>query len=155
MSPKREVLLDAGANWYVNLTEEGELAGGRQLLKPYHGLLIAEAQDRGLSLPEHHRFEIPDTYITDDAGYDQILEHIRQEFDSGKIVYVHRWGGKGHTRTVSGSWLIEHEGLDCAGTLRRLRELRRGTRKADHPVPDTEAQHEVLRQRARQRGERG
>ena len=150
---KRQVLLDAGVNSYVNLTEEGELAGGGQPLKPYHELLIAEAQDRGLSLPEHHRFEIPDTYIIDDAGYDSILEHIRQELDSGKVVYVHCWGGKGRTGTVIGSWLIEQEGLDYAGTLQRLRELRRGTRKAHHPVPDTEAQHEVLRRRARQKEE--
>ena len=60
---KRQVLLDAGVNSYVNLTEAGELAGGGRPLKPYHELLIAEAQDRGLSLPEHHHFEIPDTYI--------------------------------------------------------------------------------------------
>ena len=97
---KRQVLLDAGVNSYVNLTESGELAGGGRPLKPYHELLIAEAQDRGLSLPEHHRFEIPDTYIIDDAGYDSILEHIGRELDSGKVVYVHCWGGKGRTGTV-------------------------------------------------------
>ncbi len=145
---KRQVLLDAGVGSYVDLTEADELAGGGQPLKPYHELLIAEAQDRGLSLPEHHRFEIPDTYIIDEAGYDSILEHIRQELERGEVVYVHCWGGKGRTGTVIGSWLIEQEGLDYAGTLRRLRELRSGTRKAHLRVPDTEAQHEVLRQRA-------
>ena len=150
---KRRVLVDAGVDSFVNLTEAGELAGGGQPLMPYHELLIAEAQDRGLSLPEHHRFDIPDTHIIDEAGYDRILEHIRQELDSGKVVYVHCWGGKGRTGTVVGAWLIEHERLDYAGTLRRLRELRRGTRKAHHPVPDTAAQREVLRQRARCKGE--
>ena len=55
-----------------------ELAGAGQPLMPYHELLIAEAQDSGLRLPEHHRFDIPDTHIIDDAGYDSILEHIRQ-----------------------------------------------------------------------------
>ena len=105
---KRQVLLDAGVNSYVNLTEAGELAGGGRPLKPYHELLIAEAQARGLRLPEHHRFEIPDTYIIDDAGYDSILEHIGRELDSGKVVYVHCWGGKGRTGTVVGAWLIEH-----------------------------------------------
>jgi hypothetical protein len=118
----------------VNLTEEGELAGGGEPLKPYHELLIAEAQDRGLSLPEHHRFEIPDTYIIDDAGYDQILEYIRQELDSGKIVYVHCWGGKGRTSTVVGCLLID-DGLDYAATIARIAELRAGTGKAIDPVP--------------------
>ena len=33
----------------------------------------------------------------------------------------------------------------------RMQELRRGSRKADHPVPDTEEQHGVLRRRAQRR----
>jgi hypothetical protein len=147
---KRQVLLGAGVNSFVNLTKADELAGGGHPLKPYDKLLIAEAEDRGLEVT-HTRFEIPDTYIIDDAGYDEILTHIRNELDSGKVVLAHCWGGKGRTGTVVGAWLIENEGLDYYGAIHRMRDLRRGTKKAHHPVPDTEAQHEVLRQRAQRK----
>ena len=46
------------------------------------------------------------------------------------------------------AWLIEEEGLGYPAVLDRMRELRRGTRKAHHRVPDTDEQHEVLRRRA-------
>jgi hypothetical protein len=149
---KRAVLLDAGIDSFVDLTEAGERARGGQRLKPYHHLLCAEADSRGLTFPRHSRHPIPDTYIIEDAGYDRILEHIRDELDAGRVVYVHCWGGKGRTGTVIGAWLIDNEGLDYDSTLARLQELRRGTKKADHRVPDTEVQDDVLRRRAARKG---
>jgi hypothetical protein len=145
---KREVLLDAGVDSFVDLTELGERASGGKRLKPYHELLCAEAESRGLTVPRRSRYAIPDTSVIDDGGYDRILGHIRDELDAGRVVYVHCWGGKGRTGTVIGAWLIDTEGLDYHSTLRRLQELRRGTREADHRVPDTPVQHDVLRRRA-------
>ena len=83
-----------------------------------------------------------------DAGVDSILGHIQRELDSNKIVYVHCWGGKGRTGTVIGAWLIEREDLTYAEALQRMQELRRGTRKSQHPVPESEVRQEVLRKRA-------
>jgi hypothetical protein len=52
---------------------------------------------------------------------------------------------------VVGSWLIETEGVGYPQVIDRMQELRRGSSKADHPVPDTEEQHDVLRRRAQRR----
>lgn len=145
---KRKALLDAGIDSFVDLTESGEWGRGGQRLRPYRNLLWAEARSRGLASPRHSRHPIPDAGVIEDDGYDRILEHIRAELDGGRAVYVHCWGGKGRTGTVIGAWLIETEGVDYDSVLRRLEDLRRGTREAHHRVPDTSAQHGVLRRRA-------
>ncbi len=148
---KRAVLLEAGITSFVDLTETGEPAGGGLPMRPYGTLMIAEGADRGIAA-RYARFGIPDTGIIDDAGYDEILAHITTELDNGCIVLAHCWGGKGRTGTVVGSWLIDTEGVGYPEVIDRIQELRRGTRKAHHPVPDTEAQHDVLRRRAQRRG---
>ncbi len=136
---KLQTLLDAGVDSFVNLTEDGEITWGGTPMQPY---------DRGLAA-RHGRFPIPDTSVIDDAGYDRILAHIRAELDAGKVVFVHCWGGKGRTGTVVGAWLIAEEGLGYPEVLDRIKDLRKGTRKAGHRVPDTDEQAAVLRRRAR------
>jgi hypothetical protein len=145
---KRKVLLDAGVDSVVDLTEPGERGGGGKRLFPYRELLCADAESRGLTLPRHSRHPIPDTNVIEDRGYDRILGYIRAELDAGRVVYVHCWGGKGRTGTVIGAWLIDTEGQDYDSTLWHLHELRRGTREADHRVPDTPVQYVFLRRRA-------
>lgn len=144
---KRQALVDAGIDSMVNLTEVGESTWGGVPLAPYDDLMVTQAGTRGVSI-NHARFAIPDNNVIDHAGYNQILDHIRCELDSGKVVYVHCWGGKGRTGTVIGAWLIDQEGLTYAQTLRRMQELRRGTKKYRQPVPESEVQHHLLRQRA-------
>lgn len=136
---KLQALLDAGVDSFVDLTEKGELTWGGHPMEPYDGP----------DVPHHHRFPIPDNSVIDDSGYDRILDHIRQELAAGRVVYVHCWGGKGRTGTVVGAWLIAEDGLDYDQALTRMQELRRGTRKAHDPVPETAVQREVLRKRAR------
>ena len=80
--------------------------------------------------------------------YDAILAHIRAELDAGKVVLLHCWGGKGRTGTVVGSWLVDELGLGYPEVIDHMQELRAGSSKAHHPVPDTQEQHEVLRRRA-------
>jgi hypothetical protein len=142
---KLRVLREAGVNSFVDLTEAGEITRGGVPMRPYRGDL-----DRGAS---YERFAIPDCGVVEDTEYDRILAHIRAELDAGKVVLAHCWGGKGRTGTVIGAWLIDHEGLGYPEVLDRMRDLRQGTRKADHPVPDTEEQAAVLRRRA-QRSQR-
>lgn len=139
---KLDALLAAGVDSFVNLTEAGEKTWGGTPMVPYH---------RGLPA-RHVRFPIPDTKVISDAGYDEILEHIRDEIDAGRVVYVHCWGGKGRTGTVVGAWLIDQDGLGYPEVLERMQELRAGTRKAHHPVPDTREQAAVLKRRAAAKG---
>lgn len=92
----------------------------------------------------------PDPVIADD-GYDEIIDHIRAELDAGKVVVMHCWGGKGRTGTVAGAWLIDTEGVGYPAVIDRVQELRAGSRKADHRVPETAEQREVLRRRAQRK----
>ena len=137
---KLQGLSDAGVNSFVDLTESGEPTWDGSPMLPYDGLLDPEIT--------YERFAIRDTSVIADPGYDRILAHIRAELDAGKVVLVHCWGGKGRTGTVVGSWLIDNERLGYPEVIDRMQELRRGSRKADHPVPDTREQHDVLRRRA-------
>jgi protein-tyrosine phosphatase len=88
--------------------------------------------------------------VLDDEGYDEIVDRIRGEIDSGRVVYVHCWGGKGRTSTVVGCLLID-DGLDYDAAIARVAELRAGTRKAIDACPESPAQHRVLRERAAHR----
>jgi hypothetical protein len=145
---KIRLLIEAGIDSFVDLTETDEL-------DPYATDLLEEAATKAVRpVPSHRRFAIHDvSVLPDDAGYDEIVEHIRNELDAGKRVYVHCWGGKGRTGTVIGCWLIDNDGLDYEGTVQRMRDLRLGTRKlAGYPsIPDTRSQHDVLRRRAARR----
>lgn len=136
---KIRALLDAGVTSFVDLTEAGEITWGGDPMAPYEHLLPVE----------YRRWPIPDTGVVSDADYDRILAHINSELDSGRVVYVHCWGGKGRTGTVVGAWLIDRDGLGFPEVIDRMQELRAGTRKAHHRVPDTAEQDEVLRRRAR------
>jgi hypothetical protein len=144
---KLRILLDAGIDSFVDLTEWGELY-------PYATELLDEvAEKAGRPVPSHRRFGIRDVSVLADAGYDEIVDHIRNELDAGKRVYVHCWGGKGRTGTVIGCWLIDNDALNYESTVERMRDLRHGTRKVrDYPrIPDTPEQHDVLRRRAARR----
>jgi protein-tyrosine phosphatase len=131
-------LLGAGIDSFVDLTEDGVMA-------PYEHLLDDVARETGRAAPSYRRFPIPDVHIVGDDDYDKTLAHIRNELDAGKVVYVHCWGGKGRTGTVIGCWLIENDALDYEAVMRRLQELRAGTRKAHERVPESSAQRDVLR----------
>ena len=136
---KLQTLIAAGVNSFVDLTVSGEPAGGGRPMIPYKALLD------GLN---YERFAIPDQGVIADDEYDKILGYIQSELYDGRMVLVHCWGGKGRTGTVVGCWLIDNEGLGYPEVIDRMQELRAGTRKAHHDVPDTPAQHRVLRRRA-------
>jgi ADP-ribosylglycohydrolase len=141
---KVNLLVDAGIRTFVDLTEAGE-----HDLAPYAGAVHDSAEARGLDL-RHHRLPIPDFGVIDDAGYDAILDRIREEQSRG-AVYLHCWGGRGRTSTVVGCLLVS-QGLDYDAAIARLAELRHGTRKAGVRVPESDAQHALLKRRAGRRG---
>ena len=140
---KLQVLRGAGVNSFVDLTEAGEMTRGGARMVPYARLLSPDVN--------YQRFPIPDTSVIDDSEYDRILDYIRAELDTGRVVNLHCWGGKGRTGTVVGAWLIDTEGRGYPQVIDRMQELRRGSSKAAHPVPDTYEQCDVLRRRAQRR----
>jgi hypothetical protein len=140
---KVRVLVDAGVDSFVDLTHPDDVPP----MHPYTDVLLAEAENAGRPQPSYRRFPIPDNNTITRQGYDAILDYIQSEMDAGKIVYVHCWGGKGRTATVIGCRLIDG-GLDYDATIAELRRLRAATKKAGEAVPETAAQHQVLRDRA-------
>lgn len=147
---KRRVLLEAGVDSIVDLTEAGERSWGGDVLEPYHEAICAAADELGVGRPAYTRHAIPDQGVIGDDGYDRIVEHIRGEHDSGRVVYVHCWGGKGRTATVVGAWLIAEDGLGHPAVLDRIDKLRAGTRKAGDPAPENAQQRAVLQRLAAQ-----
>ncbi len=137
---KVNLLVDAGVQTFVDLTEEGEL-------DRYDLHVAASAEARQLDL-RHLRFPIPDLSVLDDDRYDEIVEAIRAEADRG-VVFVHCWGGVGRTGTVIGCLLVD-AGVDRAEVLARLAALRQGTKKAHRDSPENDLQRAVIRRRREQ-----
>jgi protein-tyrosine phosphatase len=137
-------LVDAGIDSIVDLTTPLDP------LEPYLKQLRAVADKAGHEV-RHFSHPIPDNGVIDHDGYDEILALIRDEMSSGRVVYLHCWGGKGRTSTVVGCLLIIYEGLDYDSAIARITELRAGTRKAIDPCPESLSQHRVLRERAARR----
>ena len=118
-------------------------------LSPYREALRLAAEKAGRRV-NHYSHPIPDMSVIGQDGYDQIVGRIRSEIDSGRVVYLHCWGGKGRTSTVVGCLLID-DGLDYDAAMARIAELRAGTRKAHDACPESEAQRRLLRERAARR----
>ena len=137
---KVRVVVDAGADSIVDLTTP---AYG---VASYREELQAAAEEAGREV-RHFAYPIPDMGVIDHDGYNRILGCIRDEMDSGRMVYVHCWGGKGRTCTVIGCLLIDG-GLDYESAIARIARLRAGTRKAIDFCPESLAQHRVLQERA-------
>ena len=140
---KLRLLVDAGVDSIVDLTT------------PADGLAFVSGGTGGRGRASRREVQqyphpIPDMGVIDDDGYDAILSRIRDEIDSGKVVYVHCWGGKGRTTTVVGCLLID-AGLDYDAAIARIAELRAATRKAIEACPESPSQHRLLRERAARR----
>lgn len=140
---KVRLLVDAGVDSIIDLTTP------RDGLAPYRDALLLAAKEAGRQV-RHFAHPIPDMSVIDHDGYDEILARIRDEISTGRVVYVHCWGGKGRTSTVVGCLLID-DGLAYEAALARIAELRAGTRKAGEACPESPAQHRLLRERAARR----
>jgi protein-tyrosine phosphatase len=137
---KLRLLVDAGVDSIVDLTTPDDH------LDPYQDALQIAAEKAGRQI-RHYSHPIPDNSVIDHDGYDEILTLIRVEMSSGRIVYLHCWGGKGRTSTVVGGLLID-DGLDYDSAIARIAELRAGTRKAIDACPESPSQHRLLRERS-------
>jgi protein-tyrosine phosphatase len=126
--------LDAGVDYFVDLTEQGEL-------EPYEDCLHAEAAKRGKKV-EYRRFPIRDGSTPKSPGQMcEILDMIETAVSKKGIVYVHCLGGIGRTGTVIGCHLTRHGHVGDAA-LTRLRELFAGMDKARFTRSPENAQQE-------------
>lgn len=144
-SDKVNLLVDAGVRTIVDLTAPADGLG------PYAPLLEDVARRRRVDV-RRVAFPIPDMGVAEMSVYDEIVRTIRSAGPG--VVYVHCWGGMGRTGTVAGCLLVD-DGLSFQQTIDRLAELRAGTRKAHHRVPQAEVQDDLLRRRAATGGRPG
>jgi hypothetical protein len=115
---------------YVDLTEKEEG------LAPYAPLLPADAR--------YTRLGVRDFTCPTRAEMRTILATIERELNSGRVVYVHCWGGHGRTGTVVGCWLVER-GRSGEEALAEVERLRADTPDAKlHPSPETDKQRALV-----------
>ena len=131
--------LDAGVNFFVDLTEAGELP-------PYVSELQLEAQKRDITA-DHQRMSIVDMNIPESPAFmTGILDIIDSAIDAGRTVYVHCWGGIGRTGTVIGCYLVRHgnSGDEALGELARL--WQNVEKRYYYPrSPQVDSQHDFVR----------
>jgi len=123
---------DAGIDYFVDLTEEGELPGYRHLL-PFR--------------TQYLRCAIPDYSVPDDgAQLQKLLADMRTALAAGRSLYVHCRAGIGRTGLVMGCYLAE-EGGDGKAAIKHLNRLWLQSERAKSwpKVPQTEEQADYIR----------
>jgi hypothetical protein len=130
--------LDAGVNFFVDLTRPGEM-------RPYDHLLRQESAALGIQV-EYRRLSIVDMGVPGRQTMVTILDAIDQAVSAGQTVYVHCWGGVGRTGTVVGCYLVRH-GLSGPAALEEIALLWPAMGKsAWHPrSPETSEQVRFVR----------
>jgi hypothetical protein len=130
--PRLALLREAGIDYFVDLTEDGELPGYRHLL-PAHS--------------QHVRSAIADTWVPKNVAQMQhILSDIRAALALGRCIYVHCRAGIGRTGLVVGCFLAE-EGGGGKAALKLLNRLWRESERAKTwpKVPQTVEQADYIR----------
>ncbi len=130
-------LLSAGINFFLDLTSP---ADG---LAPYEPILRGETAALGLNV-EYQRVSIPDLSTPPADEMAAILDAIDAALSSGRLVYLHCWGGIGRTGTVVGCYLVRH-GMDGPAALDEIARLRSVLPNPHRRSPETDAQCEMVR----------
>src|ERR1700734_2418094 len=106
MNAKLEGLVRAQVSLVVNLMEQTEVDHSGRPFIEYQSLLLKIAKEAGQQI-RFQRFPIRDMSIPTAKQMREILDAIHAEIKAGSVVYVHCWGGKGRTATVTGCYLLE------------------------------------------------
>ena len=125
-------LCGAGIDYFIDLTEKGEMPD-------YRGLLPTRAQ--------YLRSAIRDMDVPGEiAQMQQLQSRIRNARELGRRTYIHCRAGIGRTSLVVGCYLAE-EGLDGESALAQLNQLWRGCARAKSwpIVPQTAEQADYIR----------
>ncbi|MFK5955522.1 MAG: protein-tyrosine phosphatase family protein [Planctomycetota bacterium] len=128
---KVKTLIKAGVGAFIDLTEP------RDGLMPY-AEWVAPAT--------YQRFGIRDVSIPDSPPTMlAILDCIEEHLASGRMVYVHCWGGVGRTGVVVGCWLTRH-GFHGEEAVERLADLwKQCPKSVRRKSPETMQQVDYIR----------
>jgi hypothetical protein len=122
---------EAGIDYFVDLTEEGELP-------PYRHLLPFRVKYLRCPIPDHG---VP----SNSASIKRLLSDIRAGLAAKRCIYVHCRAGIGRTNLIVGCYLAD-QGGDGKAALEHLNSLwRRSARAAIWPkVPETSEQADYV-----------
>jgi len=134
---KLRSFLDAGVNYFLDLTEEGE---GH---KPYESLLLEEAKKREQTII-YQRLAVPEQGAPTTSQMREIQRAVENALNEGHTIYVHCLVGVGRAGLVVGCYLIEQE-MSAAEALDQIRRLRRETTDGWRKSPDTRTREEFIR----------
>ncbi|MFZ1729788.1 MAG: dual specificity protein phosphatase family protein [Bacteroidota bacterium] len=142
---KLRALLDAGIDYFIDLTEENEGRMFGRPLVPYKNHLEELASERGIDVI-HQRWPIVDMGIPEKAQMSAILDDIDRARAQGRRVYVHCLGGVGRTGTVIGCWLARHDVAVGQMALEAIALLRKHRPGRDMDSPQTRQQCSMVRE---------
>ncbi|HEX9795571.1 MAG TPA: hypothetical protein VGA52_01145 [Anaerolineales bacterium] len=131
-----EILLAAGVNCFVNLTESGEYG-----LEAYQPDPVETGSKGQPAVIVHH--PIPDMGLASPQAMAMTLEAIDDALEQDHVVYVHCHAGLGRTGTVVGCWLARRLGSGQAA-LDELARLRRSAGLLGDRSPETDAQRRFV-----------
>ncbi len=124
-----QVLLDAGIQLFIDLTEEGEAT-------PYADQLGEQAY--------HLRVSVSDFSVPTTERMVTILDSLDYALHRQWRVYIHCMAGLRRTCTVVGCYLVRG-GLTGTEALERLQQLRTNSAYADSSSPETDEQRYMVR----------
>lgn len=105
--------LDAGINFFIDLTEPKEL-------QPYEQILQEVAAAKNI-IVTYIRMPIKDMSIPTVEFMNEIISVITKALENNKKIYVHCWGGIGRTGTVVGSYL-KSKGMTGDEALEQIKQ---------------------------------
>jgi hypothetical protein len=141
---KLQSLIGAGIRCVINLVEEDERNWEKKPLRSYQRLLTKLGTEHDFDLT-YLRIPIRDQDVPSEATMRAILDTIDGALARGQAVYVHCWGGRGRTGTVTGCYLARHGMALGEQALDQIAFLRRNEGTADQPSPETENQCDMVR----------
>ena len=136
-------LFDHGIRDIIDLTEPEEILRLGSDHPPYEQMVEEIGVKMGIDA-KHHRFPIGDFSVPSQEIMIQILDLIDHSLAHDRPVYVHCWAGVGRTGTVVGCYLRRQGHPPGISLLDTLYQLRKNTRMAMLPSPQTPEQTQLV-----------
>jgi len=133
-------IMDGLRNPYLNEFLPGRRKADRHAGDKAH--LAAEAERSRVTVDFGH-CPIPDLGVPDTAALEVVVSDVVTRLQSGQVVYLHCWGGRGRAGTVGACVVGKLYGLGAAEALQRT-DRAITTREDGARSPETEAQRALV-----------